>query len=1168
MTKAVDTVSQSVARRPGRKPGPLSSISLLSLLAACAGGGGGGGDAAGGAPPPAAALGGQVVKGYVEGAAVFLDRDGDGLPDPGDEPVFTDAEGRYTLEAAAGTDGTIVAVGGVDTLTNVPLDGTIFKAPAGATVVTPLTTLVVEIAASEGVSVGEASSRVLDAFGLTLPDGTDLIDFDPLADMDGAGAAVEDVSEIVLNTVLSIQSILEGAQVDGAAEKALAAATAAIRNGTPTDWSDVGTVEALLDRVFDDNGLGASDAADLTALAQAIAAMNGTLEERSGLDEAARLATRYALSDFQDLMKQVGAGAETNATDPENQFLDISFNDQDVKDGVEEVVDDPKTAIDASGDTAISFELRQEDDPFTLALRPALKFVDGEPADVESITLNFLQAGVVAERVTVSSGGETRETLAPNGGVYSIDFDDLDKIQITPPQDFNGTLQVEIGLSYRGIADEAPQTFDIDIAAVNDAPAIAAGQETQVFAGSSDGVFAPGGAPVETLFGPALDDSRDAVASTGGSGADGLAGIAVVADAAPEGQGAWQYSTDGGAQWRDLPAVSDGAAFVLAADALIRFHPAESFRIGNPGALTVRLIDDSAGGAASGAVIDLSAAGAVGGETAYSADTVSVTASFDIAFIDPPTVPEGIADGINAAEAAAGVPVTIGLATSTAIAGDRIEVLLDGASLSPPVIGEITADHIAAGEIVLTIPPGSLGADGAKDLAVKLTYPADGGEALSEPISIVLDTQAPGQPVLDQVDATIPGEEAEAFVITGTATGSSSVEVTVAGAGGDPIVLILGTDPVGRFHAQVNLAAVASPVNGAVLLTAVGLDAAGNPSAAVTLDLAVGEENPATTHTGTPTGVAVEGSEARDVFTPDDATNESFFLGGDGYDSLSFGDLASSAVRLSLVPESNRDTLEAILQAVGASQDFDQSIWRVSALDGSTEVFVQAEEVALADAIVRLTAEGAIADDGGAVLSGGFGSEYLVGGSGDDRLFGGDGADRLIGNEGDDVLVSQGGDDFLNGGAGDDVLVAFGNAGAGESAVTLQGGAGQDDFVVSPSEGFAREVTIADFFVGEDLIDLSAFRVDDGGIRALTADDIDLDALSAAMETQGFFEIDFSIAQFVTAEGDAIDGGLRVERAELGGSGLSSDDFVFAAAESALAQDPSIEAHAALVIGG
>ena len=1159
--KPIGAEPKTTVRRLPERPGPLSSFSLLTLLAACAGGGGGGGDGAGGGGPTA--LGGQVVKGYVEGAAVFLDRDGDGLPDAGDEPVFTDAEGRYTLQVEEGAGGTIIAVGGVDTLTNVPLEGTVLKAPAGAAVVTPLTTMVAEIAESEGVSVDEATDRVLAAFDLTLPDGTDLIDFDPLDDMDGAGAAVEDASEMVLNTMLSVQSILEGAQVDGAAEKAVAATAAAIGDGA--DLADTATVEAILDRVFGDNGLGASDATDLTALAQAIAGTNEALSDLSGLDEAARAATRYALSDFQDLMKQVGAGAEVNATDPGNQFLDISFNDGTVKDDVADVADNPTAVIETSGETTISFEVRQEDEGFALALRPELKFVNGVPADVESITLRFLQDGVVVERVTVSSGGEDRVTLVPNGGVYSIDYEDLDKIQITPPRDFNGDLQVEIGLSYEGIEEEAPETFDISISAVNDAPEVAEGAESQVFAGSSDGAFAPEGVTVGTLFAPAFDDTRDDVVSTGGSVANTLAGVAVVANAATAGQGVWQYSTDGGGQWHDLPAVSDGSAFLLADDARIRFNPTESFRSGNPGALTVRLIDDSGGDVASGTVADLSAAGAVGGDTAYSADAVSATASFDIGFIGAPTVSEAIADGINAAEAAAGVPVTVVLTTSTAIAGDRIEILLDGTSLDPPVIEEITADHLVAGEIVLTIPPGGLGADGTKALAAKLIYPGGGGEAVSASIDVVLDTQASDQPVLDQVDGAIAGEEAEAFVITGTAAGSSSVEVTLAGAGGDPIVLTFQTDPAGRFHARVDLFAVA-PANGGALVSVVGLDPVGNVSAAATLDRVVGEENPAATHTGTPTGTVVEGSDARDVFAPDAATNESFFLGGDGYDSLSLAELQSSEVRISLVPESNRGALETVLQATGASQDFDLPVWRVSELGGSTEFFVQAEEVALADAIVRLTADGVIADDGGNVLSGGFGDEYLVGGSGDDRLFGGDGDDVLIGNDGNDVLVSQGGDDVLIGGLGDDLLIAFGDAAADAGAVSMHGGAGEDEFIIAPSAGFARDVTIADFFQGEDLIDLSAIYLNDGGIRALTSADIDLAGLSAALETQGFFEIDFSNAQFVTAGGDAIAGGLRVELAAFSDTTLSADDFIFTATESALAQDPGIEAHAALML--
>src|SRR4051812_38895983 len=71
------------------------------------------------APPPAGSpTTGQVIKGYVQGASVFMDANGNGLQDLGEIVVETDSQGRYTLPA--GQSGDIIAIGGVDTVTNVP----------------------------------------------------------------------------------------------------------------------------------------------------------------------------------------------------------------------------------------------------------------------------------------------------------------------------------------------------------------------------------------------------------------------------------------------------------------------------------------------------------------------------------------------------------------------------------------------------------------------------------------------------------------------------------------------------------------------------------------------------------------------------------------------------------------------------------------------------------------------------------------------------------------------------------------------------------------------------------------------------------------------------------------------------------------------------------------
>ncbi len=94
---------------------------------------------------------------------------------------------------------------------------------------------------------------------------------------------------------------------------------------------------------------------------------------------------------------------------------------------------------------------------------------------------------------------------------------------------------------------------------------------------------------------------------------------------------------------------------------------------------------------------------------------------------------------------------------------------------------------------------------------------------------------------------------------------------------------------------------------------------------------------------------------------------------------------------------------------------------------------------------------------------GGPGNDWLAGGKGNDKLFGGPGNDRLCGCEGDDVLRGGAGDDELNGGAGNDLLI--GNLGSN----TLTGGAGADRFRLMP--GAFNLIT--DFETGTDVIELA-----------------------------------------------------------------------------------------------
>lgn len=149
---------------------PLAAAALV----AC----GGGGSASG-------VLSGVAVDGYLQGATVFLDVNGDGLQTAGEPSAVTDSTGRYTLDTSSvrvALDGLkVVVTGGVDTDTGYAFEGRLVArvqdASAGQ-VVTPLTTLVDAVVA-QGLAPDVAAARTLIANALGLS-STDLAQ-DPMA---------------------------------------------------------------------------------------------------------------------------------------------------------------------------------------------------------------------------------------------------------------------------------------------------------------------------------------------------------------------------------------------------------------------------------------------------------------------------------------------------------------------------------------------------------------------------------------------------------------------------------------------------------------------------------------------------------------------------------------------------------------------------------------------------------------------------------------------------------------------------------------------------------------------------------------------------------------------------------------------------------------------------
>jgi len=174
-------------------------VAALALLSAC----GGGGDLETETSTPYSPSAGMVVDGYLSIAKVVCDTNGNGVADNGEPVTYTNTLGNYVFPSGCAFG--VLASGGTNIETNSAFLGQL-RAPAGATVVTPLTTL---------VAAGMTQDQVISA--LSLPKDTKLLTTDPAAtDKDGLinsslykkTLAVQHIAEKITNlfTTLSAQS--------------------------------------------------------------------------------------------------------------------------------------------------------------------------------------------------------------------------------------------------------------------------------------------------------------------------------------------------------------------------------------------------------------------------------------------------------------------------------------------------------------------------------------------------------------------------------------------------------------------------------------------------------------------------------------------------------------------------------------------------------------------------------------------------------------------------------------------------------------------------------------------------------------------------------------------------------------------------------------------------
>lgn len=208
----------------------LLAASVVTAMVAC----GGGSDDARDDIAAAQALAdtrGQVINSYIQGATVVLDVNDDGICEASEPRVTTDASGAYTFKGQGAH--MVCATGGTNTVTGLAFVGRLV-APPQATVVTPLTTLIVAQARSALPALEQGKAAVLEAAAvaaaqtaimtrLSLPSGVSVLTTDPVALMNKQGAIAADAQLEQVNAAVQVllqqtaQAIIASANLPPAA---------------------------------------------------------------------------------------------------------------------------------------------------------------------------------------------------------------------------------------------------------------------------------------------------------------------------------------------------------------------------------------------------------------------------------------------------------------------------------------------------------------------------------------------------------------------------------------------------------------------------------------------------------------------------------------------------------------------------------------------------------------------------------------------------------------------------------------------------------------------------------------------------------------------------------------------------------------------------------------
>ena len=363
----------------------------------------------------AEAASGTVMDGKIAGATVFIDENGNGDIDKGEWTVETDGTGNFQFPGGA-PSGPIVATGGTDISTGLAFKGKM-EAPAGSTVVNPLTTMISKLAALDDDTTKSSAQKLADAQDklkalLGLDDITsDLTETDFVAESTADDSTGTDDG---LSNADATRLYAASVKLLNIVEQGSAAITGADGNVASTDASDA-VFDALAARL---NGVGAGETIDLGS--------------STGVDDDPD-------NDADDLLINVikDAAANTLTSDAQDKADAVADSAAAIAAAANKEIDDAVDAFASSGGTDTGDTL--------VKIVKTQKVVQGEASDKMRDAAGSDDpdgnAGALSDSVAAKDGsGFVNETIIEQQNIGDIDGDGNDDDGVT------GTDNVDDGV--------------------------------------------------------------------------------------------------------------------------------------------------------------------------------------------------------------------------------------------------------------------------------------------------------------------------------------------------------------------------------------------------------------------------------------------------------------------------------------------------------------------------------------------------------------------------------------------------------------------------------------------------------------------------------------------------------------------------------------------------